>query len=66
MLLNRCSFVPKQKLSANHVVPEADAISILRGGTLAMMIAIESTARQTISAEIIISSWHTNFAKSMR
>jgi hypothetical protein len=49
-----------------HVVPEVGAISILRGGTLAMMIVTASTARQTINAEIIISSWHTRSAKSMR
>ena len=49
-----------------HVVPEVGAISILRGGTLAMMIATESTTKQTISAEIIISNWHTSSAKSMR
>ena len=66
MSLNRCLSVLEQKLSAKHVEPEAGVISIQRGGTLVMMIAIESTAKQTINAEITISSWHTSSAKSMQ
>lgn len=35
-----------------HVVPEAGVISILKGGTLTMMIATESTARQNLEEDV--------------